>query len=144
MRSVNRLILLTLLVLLSACAGTGSKNYAEMGSQIESTADGKLFLLRDKGFVGGGLLMKVLLNGKQVAEIGSGEMIALMPTVGKNYLQVSIGGLMQMDSRAIQFDSDGKTHRYFIASIQQGFFSNELKLTETVESSWRAEAAGAR
>jgi len=115
-----------------------------MGSQIESTAEGKLFLLRDKGFVGGGLLMKVLLNGKQVAEIGSGEMIALMPTVGKNYLQVSIGGLMQMDSRAIQFDSDGKTHRYFLASIQQGFFSNELKLTETVESSWRAEAAGAR
>jgi hypothetical protein len=144
MRSLNRLILLTLLVLLAGCAGTGSRNYAEMTSQIDSTAEGKLFLLRDKGFVGGGLLMKVLLNGKQVAEVGSGEMIALMPTKGTNYLQGSIGGLIQMDSRTIQFESDGKAHRYFIASIQQGFFSNELKLTETVEGSWRAEASGAR
>ena len=144
MRSVNRLILLTLLVLLSACAGTGSKNYADMGSQIESTAEAKLFLLRDKGHVGSALLLNVVLNGKQVAEVGSGEMVALMPIKGTNYLQVSIGGLMPMDSRAIQFESDGKAHRYFIASIQQGIFLNELKLTETVESSWRAEAAGAR
>ena len=130
MCSANRLLLLTLLVLLSACAGTGSRNYADMESQIESTAEGKLFLLREENFFGSGVLMKVLLNGKQVAEVGTGEMIVLMPTVGKNDLQVRMGGLAQLASRAIQFDADGKTKRYFIANIQQRTLSPELKLTE--------------
>ena len=130
MCSANRLILLTLMVLLSACAGTGSRNYAAMESQIESTAEGKLFLLREENFFGSGVLMKVLLNGKQVAEVGTGEMIVLMPTVGKNDLQVRMGGLAQLASRAIQFDADGNTKRYFIANIQQRTFSPELKLTE--------------
>ena len=144
MCSANRLILLTLMVLLSACAGTGSRNYAAMESQIESTAEGKLFLLREDNFFGSGVLMKVLLNGKQVAEVGTGEMIVLMPTVGKNDLQVRMGGLAQLASRAIQLDADGNTKRYFIANIQQRTFSPELKLTETAEGSWRAEASGGK
>ena len=132
--------LLFLALILSGCAGTGSKNYDEVSKQIVSSSNsGKVFLYRDDSHFGGAIGMKVILNGNQVAELGLGEMVMLDPINGKNSLQIKSTSLMS-DSDIVQFESDRKTSRFFLANVQMGLLRSRVRLNETVESSWRSEA----
>ena len=129
------LILLILIPLLSACSGTGSK----IKPSITTTNNGNtiLYLAREGGFIGGGILAKIEINGREIAKLGTKENIT--HNVSGNYkIKVSGAGL---NGLAVGKDSaaginDGKNH-FYIISIKQNLFSMSFKINETTEAGFK-------
>ena len=125
------LILLILIPLLSACSGTGSK----IKPSITTTNNGNtvLYLAREGGFIGGGILAKIEINGREIAKLGTKENIT--HNVSSNFkIKVSgagIGGIT-MGHDTIAGTNDEQNH-FYIVSVKQGFFSAGFKINETTE-----------
>ena len=129
------LIFIVLLPLLSACSGTGSK----IKPSISTSNNGNtvLYLTREGGYIGGGVLAKVEVNGKEIAKLGTKENIT--HNVSGNYkIKISGAGL---NGLAVGKDSaagihDGKNH-FYIISVKQNLFSMSFKLNETTETGFK-------
>jgi len=139
MQNFLKLINILLLFALVGCAGTGTKNLASVATQIDTTGDPKVFVIRDDSYVGSAVMMRVQLNNIDIGELGAGEMIFAKVNPGKNILKIRIGGLIGEES-SVDFISNGKDHNYFLSRLQSGFFSSDLKITETTERAWKLEA----
>ena len=126
------LILIILIPLLSACSGTGSKIKPSIASS--SNGNTNLYFTREGGFIGGGILAKIEVDGREIARLGTKESIT--HNVSSNYkVKVSGAGIngftIGKDSAA--GTSDGKNH-FYIITVKQGFFSMSFKIRETTES----------
>ena len=129
------LIFIILLPLLSACSGTGSK----IKPSINTSNNGNtvLYFTREGGFIGGGILAKIEVNGREIAKLGTKENIT--HNVSGNYkIKVSGAGL---NGLAVGKDSaagihDGKNH-FYIISVKQNLFSMSFKLNETTETGFK-------
>jgi hypothetical protein len=129
------LIFIILLPLLSACSGTGSKIKPSVGTS--NNGNTVLYLTREGGYIGSGVLAKVEVNGKEIAKLGVKENIT--HNVSSNYKirisGVGIGGFgMGKDSSA--GTDDGKNH-FYIISVKQGLFSASFKISETTEAGFK-------
>ena len=129
------LIFIVLLPLLSACSGTGSKIKPSVGTS--NNGNTVLYLTREGGYIGSGVLAKVEVNGKEIAKLGVKENIT--HNVSSNYkIRISgagIGGFgMGKDSSA--GTNDGKNH-FYIISVKQGLFSASFKISETTETGFK-------
>ena len=131
----NFLIFIILIPLLSACSGTGSKIKPSITtSNNENTV---LYLTREGGYIAGGVLAKVEVNGREIAKLGTKENIT--HNVSGNYkIRISGAGISGF---AISKDSsagtdDGKNH-FYIISVKQGLFSQSFKISETTEAGFK-------
>ena len=131
----NLLILFILIPLLSACSGTGNK----IKPSITKTNNGNtiLYLAREGGFIGGGILAKIEINGREIAKLGTKENIT--HNVSSDYkIRISGAGIsgfgMGKDSSA--GTNDGKNH-FYIISVKQGLFSASFKISETTETGFK-------
>ena len=129
------LILIILIPLLSACSGTGSKIKPSIASS--SNGNTNLYFTREGGFIGGGILAKIEVDGREIARLGTKESIT--HNVSSNYkIKISgagIGGFgMGKDSSA--GTNDGKNH-FYIISVKQGLFSASFKISETTETGFK-------
>jgi hypothetical protein len=129
------LIFIILLPLLSACSGTGSK----IKPSISTSNNGNtvLYFTREGGFLGGGILAKIEVNGREIAKLGTKENIT--HNVSGNYkIRISGAGIsgfgMGKDSSA--GTDDGKNH-FYIISVKQGLFSASFKISETTEAGFK-------
>ena len=129
------LILIVLIPLLSACSGTGSK----IKPSIASSNNGNtiLYFTREGGFLGGGILAKIEVNGREIAKLGTQENIT--HNVSSNFkIRISGAGIsgfaMGKDSAA--GINDGKNH-FYIISVKQGLFSQSFKISETTETGFK-------
>ena len=121
--------------ILSSCSGTGSK----IKPSITSSNNGStvLYFTREGGFIGGGILAKIEINGREIAKLGTKENIT--HNVSSNYkIKVSGAGL---NGLAVGKDSaagihDGKNH-FYIISVKQNLFSMSFKLNETTETGFK-------
>ena len=129
------LIFIVLLPLLSACSGTGSK----IKPSISTSNNGNttLYFTREGGFIGGGILAKIEIDGREIGKLGTKENIT--HNVSGNYkIRISGAGISGF---AISKDSsagtdDGKNH-FYIISIKQGLFSQSFKISETTEAGFK-------
>ena len=129
------LIFLILIPLLSACSGTGSKIKPSIASS--SNGNTNLYFIREGGFLGGGILAKIEVDGREIARLGTKENIT--HNVSSNYkIKVSGAGLNGLatgkDSAA--GINDGKNH-FYIISIKQNLFSMSFKINETTEAGFK-------
>ena len=120
-----------LLPLLSACSGTGSKIKPSIStSNNENTV---LYLTREGGYIGGGVLAKVEVNGMEIGKLGTKENIT--HNVSSNYkIKISGAGVtgFSMGKDSAAGTDDGKNH-FYIISVKQGLFSQSFKISETTE-----------
>ena len=129
------LIFIVLLPLLSACSGTGSK----IKPSISTSNNGNttLYFTREGGFIGGGILAKIEIDGREIGKLGTKENIT--HNVSGNYkIKVSGAGL---NGLAVGKDSaagihDGKNH-FYIISVKQNLFSMSFRLNETTETGFK-------
>ena len=129
------LLILFLIPLFSSCSGTGSK----IKPTISTTNDGNttIYFTREGGFVGGGVLAKVVVNNSEIAQLGVNEYITSNVT-GNYRIKVSgagIGGI-RMGSDSISGVADGKNY-FYIIGVKQGLFSASFTITETTESGYK-------
>jgi hypothetical protein len=134
-KKIKFLIILLIIPILSSCSGTGSKNRPT----ISTTATGNttIYFTREGGFVGGGVLAKVVVNNSEIAQLGVNEYITSNVT-GNYRIKVSgagIGGI-RMGSDSISGVADGKNY-FYIIGVKQGLFSASFTITETTESGYK-------
>ena len=85
------LFLVFLIPFLSSCSGTGSKSIPN--TSISNTSSSTLFFARKGGYVGGGVLASIKVNGKEIAKLGTKEFT--QHTVSGNFrIQVAGSGMI--------------------------------------------------
>ena len=128
-------IFIFLITMLSSCSGTGSK----IKPSITSSNNGStvLYFTREGGFLAGGILAKIEVDGREIAKLGTKENIT--HNVSSNYkVKISgagISGLGIGKDTAAGLD-DGKNH-FYIISVKQGLFSMGFRINETTESGFK-------
>jgi|TARA_B100000795_G_scaffold266183_1_gene248986 hypothetical protein len=134
-KKIKFLIILLIIPILSSCSGTGSKNRPTISTT--DTGNTTIYFTREGGFVGGGVLAKVVVNNSEIAQLGVNEYITSNVT-GNYRIKVSgagIGGI-RMGSDSISGVADGKNY-FYIIGVKQGLFSASFTITETTESGYK-------
>ena len=133
---------IVLLLLVTACSGTGTK-YSSNFPQIvdENASDRRIYVMRDTGFIGNARLFEVALNSQVIGNLGDKEVISANAQPGDNYLSASMGGLnLGLESTQIRFKSDAPENQYFVLGLRPGFWTNKLVWNKTDLDSFRYRA----
>ena len=135
------LIVLFLTSLLAACAGTGTKNFSALNLEA-SADDAVIFIVRKKKFQASLGLVKVKVDGREVAKLGIGEMERVTISPGNHKVSVSAGDVLQigMGSDTTAFIAEKGNSYYFIADYHQGFWNAKWTITPTTKSGFTSAA----
>ena len=128
---------------LSACSGTGV-DYNQQVEKSVTTQDGTAFIAREGQWVGGGVLLKVILNGSELGELGNNEILTGKIKVGQNTLTIKPQGVGKLSYSDESFNfqgADGK-NAYFMIDLNNKLlgFGSSIVITETTEASFKANA----
>ena len=123
---------------LTACAGTGTKNYSSISYEAP-TDQAALFIGRKSRYVASAALPKILLDGKEIARLGVGEMERLNVSVGAHKLQTKIGNILQLGTGgdSTSFVAEKGKKYYFIIDFDQKMFSANWTIIETTEGGFQ-------
>ena len=136
MKNIVKITLIFTIFLISACAGTGSKTIPNTSISNDQTST--LYFSRTGGYVGGGVLASVKVNGNEIAKLGTKEYDQY--TVSGNFnIKVSASGLgaFSMGSDSISGVGKNGSKHFYIISVKQGFFQAKFEITETTESGYQ-------
>ena len=135
------LIILFVSGFLTACAGTGTTNLSAINLEVPSD-DSAVFIIRKKKFQASLGLVKVLVDGQEVAKLGIGEMERVAISPGSHKVSVTVGDVLQLgiggDVEAFIAEK-GKSY-FFIADYDQGFFTSKWSLTPTTKTGFQSVA----
>ena len=135
---MKKFFLLIIFFALTACAGTGTKNYSSISYEAP-TDQAALFVGRKSRYVASAALPKILLDGKEIARLGVGEMERLNVSAGAHKLQTKIGSILQLGTGgdATSFVAEKGKKYYFIIDFDQKMFSANWTIIETTEGGFR-------
>jgi len=139
---MSRLVVIfTSLILLGACAGTGTTSYSLIAPELSTTEKGKIFVFRESGYVGGGAIIDVTINGVLAGKLGNGEMLFAQANTGTNIIEIKIDGWqgLGMNTPMVQIENNEKENNFFVIGFKTGLLTSELKLIETTESGWKSQ-----
>lgn len=135
---LRSLIFLFSLSVLASCAGTGTKNYSAVSYEAPSD-QAVIFIGRKNRFVASAGLVKVILDGQEIAKLGIGEMERVNVSPGSHKLQSKIGNVLQLgvqgDSSAFVAEK-GKKY-FFILDFDTKLFSSQWVIMETTEGGFQ-------
>lgn len=139
MRFKYFLIFIFTAIVLTACAGTGTKNLSAISFEIPED-ESAIFIVRKKRYVASAGLIKISLDGQEIAKLGIGEMERVTVSPGSHKVSASIGNILQLgvqaDSHAFVAEK-GKSY-FFIADIDEGFFTTKWTLTPTTKDGFQS------
>ena len=135
---MKKYFLIAVLLFVTACAGTGTKNYGAISYDAPSD-QAVLFVGRKNRFIASGALPKILLDGREVAKLGIGEMQRVNISTGSHKIQTKIGNILQIGigSDSASFVAEKGKKYFYIIDFDQGFFSSKWKLMETTENGFQ-------
>ena len=135
---MKKYFLIAVLLFVTACTGTGTKNYGAISYDAPSD-QAVLFVGRKNRFIASGALPKILLDGREVAKLGIGEMQRVNISTGSHKIQTKIGNILQIGigSDSAAFVAEKGKKYFYIIDFDQGFFSSKWKLTETTENGFQ-------
>ena len=135
---MKKFFLLIIFFALTACAGTGTKNYSSISYEAP-TDQAALFIGRKSRYVASAALPKILLDGKEIARLGVGEMERLNVSAGAHKLQTKIGNILQLGTGgdATSFVAEKGKKYYFIIDFDQKMFSANWTIIETTEGGFQ-------
>ena len=135
---MKKFFLLIIFFALTACAGTGTKNYSSISYEAP-TDQAALFVGRKSRYVASAALPKILLDGKEIARLGVGEMERLNVSAGAHKLQTKIGNVLQlgMGGDSTSFVAEKGKKYFFIIDYDQKLFSSNWTILETTEGGFQ-------
>ena len=129
--------------LLVACSGTGV-DYNQQLEKSVTTQDGTAFIAREGQWVGGAILLKVILNGSELGELGNNEILTGKIKSGQNTLTIKPQGIgkLSYSDESFNFQSTDSNNAYFIVDLNNKLlgFGSSIVITETTEASFKANA----
>ena len=128
---------------LAACSGTGV-NYDQQVEKSVTTQDGTAFIAREGQWIGGGVLLKVILNGSELGELGNNEILTGKIKTGQNTLTIKPQGIgkLSYSDESFNFQSTDSNNAYFMVDLNNKIlgFGSSIVITETTEASFKANA----
>ena len=134
-KKIKFLIILLIIPILSSCSGTGSKNRPTISTA--GAGNTTVYFSREGGFVGGGVLAKVVVNNSEIAQLGVNEYITSNVT-GNYRIKVSGAGIggFGIGTDSTSGVADGKNY-FYIIGVKQSLFSTKFTINETTESGYK-------
>jgi len=141
MRFKYFLIFIFTATVLTACAGTGTRNLSAINLEVPDD-DSAVFIVRKKKFQASLGLVKVLVDGREVAKLGVGEMERVAISPGSHKVSVTVGDVLQlgMGGDVEAFIAEKGKSYFFIADYDQGFWSAKWTLTPTTKDGFTSAA----
>ncbi len=135
---MKKIIIISLLFFLSACAGTGTKNYSSISYEAPSD-QAVLFIGRKNRYIASAALPKILLDGQEIARLGVGEMERLNISSGAHKLQTKIGNVLQLGTGgdSTSFVAEKGKKYFFIIDYDQKLLSASWTIIETTEGGFQ-------
>lgn len=135
---------LSLLILgLVGCSGTGV-DYSQQLERSVTTQDGTAFVAREGQWIGGAVLLKVILNGDELGELGNNEIVTGKIKNGQNTLTIKPQGVGKLSyaDESFNFQGGDSQNAYFIVDLNNKLlgFGSSIVITETTEASFKANA----
>ena len=134
---------LVALAFLVGCSGTGV-DYNQQVEKSVTTRDGTAFIAREGQWIGGGVLLKVMLNGSELGELGNNEILTGKIKSGQNTLTIKPQGIgkLSYSDESFNFQSTDSNNAYFIVDLNNKLlgFGSSIVITETTEASFKANA----
>lgn len=130
------LIFLFIIPFLSSCSGTGSKSIPN--TSVTNSSGSTLYFARKGGYVGGGVLAIIKVNGREIAQLGTNEFT--QHTVTGNFnIKVSAGGINSLVFGKDSISGIGKngSKHFFIIGVDAGLIQQAFEITETTESGFQ-------
>lgn len=128
---------------LVGCSGTGV-DYNQQVEKSVTTQDGTAFIAREGQWVGGGVLLKVMLNGSELGELGNNEILTGKIKSGQNTLTIKPQGIgkLSYSDESFNFQSTESNNAYFMVDLNNKLlgFGSSIVITETTEASFKANA----
>ncbi|MDG1003989.1 MAG: hypothetical protein P8N58_03845 [Emcibacteraceae bacterium] len=140
-RFSNVSIALLLSILVTACAGTGTKNYADLAIELAEPGSEKVYVYRSKQKIAALNLFEMKLNDMVVGDIGQGEVLSALMVDGSNRLDILVKSPIPglgLKSDPIVFDRQTGSSMYFLVDIKEGFFTNELRVFGVTKAGFEA------
>ena len=102
---------------LTACSGTGVQ-YDQQVEKSVTTPDGTIFVAREGQWLGGGVLLKVVLNGTQLGELET-KVLSGKLKEGQNTLTVKPQGMGKLSYSDESFNFQGALDKnsYFMIDL---------------------------
>ena len=124
-------------LLISACAGTGTKNLSQLSFQ-NKPGESALFFVRPERFVGAGVRALITVDGQEIGKLGIGEVEKVPVKPGPQSISVKATDLLLgVGGDAYSLVVDPNKNYFFIVDIDVGFFGSSFKITETSEQGFR-------
>ena len=102
------------------------------------------FVAREGQWIGGGVLLKVILNGSELGELGNKEIITGKIKKGQNTLTIKPKGVgkLSYSDESFNFQSTDSNNAYVIVDLNNKLlgFGSSIVITETTEASFKANA----
>ena len=130
------LIIILLIPLLSSCSGTGSKSIPN--TSISNRSSSTLFFARKGGYVGGGVLASIKVNGREIAKLGTKE-FTQHKVSGSFNINVSASGMNSLvfGKDSISGSGSNGSKHFYIINVETGLLQGSFKITETTESGFQ-------
>ena len=131
---IKLILSILLLSFLTSCAGTGTKLKPSVST--DSGGATNLYFVRSSGFVAGGILSKIEINGQEIAKLGVKEYVKHQ-TSSNFKIKISGSGIsgMTMGNDSASGVADGKNY-FYIIGVKQGLFSAKFTIQETTETGY--------
>lgn len=133
---MRKIALIFLLIFLSSCAGTGSKTIPDTTFNDKNATT--LYIYRTGGYVAGGVLAGIQVNGVEIAKIGTKEFVQHTVS-GKFNIHVygsGIGGFGMGGERISGAGKKGSKH-YFFVEVDAGLITSSFSIYEVTESTFK-------
>ena len=134
--NLKQLFFVFLLILTTSCAGTGSKTIPNIN--IDNKNITSLFFYRTGGYVAGGVLAGLEVNGEEIARLGTNEYSQY--TVKGNYsvhvFGAGINGFGMGSGRITGQGKKGSKH-YYLISVDAGLFTSSFTIVEVTETTFK-------
>ena len=133
---LKRLFIFFLLILITSCAGTGTKTIPNINVDNKNIAS--LFFYRTGGYIAGGVLAGIEVNGEEIARLGTNEYTQY--TVNGNYsvhvFGAGINGFGMGSGRVTGQGKKGAKHFYLI-DVDAGLFTTSFTINEVTETTFK-------
>ena len=128
---IKKLVVLFSILFLTSCAGTGIKP-ALLFKEIE-TNQTKIFVKRQTGFAGSGLLIYVTLNDRSIGKLGYNEMLSASTEVGSGIVSADFNAFTSMvviNDTSRQFTIEKGEKLFFVITQDYWVMTTKLKMYE--------------
>ena len=123
--------------LISACAGTGTKNLSQLSFQ-NKPGESALFFVRPERFVGAGVRALITVDGQEIGKLGIGEIEKIPIKAGAHSINIKPGDIhFGVGGDAYSIVAEQNKNYFFIVDYDAGFFGHTFKITETSEQGFR-------